>query len=217
MARLSPPDGGAPSVRAACRSARVTPGRGSGHHSPVQWSRLSWWFAVSVPLVLGAEARADAGPVLLDRVVARIEGRPLFRSDVLRFVRPELARLEPAARADAAVVARWQRRAFDSLVQQRMIAIDCERSGVAVAEEDVDALVVRMAKDLGLDQATLLADVAKQGFTVAEWRERLRAELLLVKWSTRKAERAAESGEPPFDRSRALASLERDLVVERRW
>lgn len=149
-------------------------------------------------LVLFVSSRSLAGPVLVDRVVAFVDGQLVFQSQVEK-------------RASAQKVSRQVARA--ELIDALLIARD---AGLTPTDSDVDGALDTIAKENRLDRAALEAEVKRQGLTVAEYREQLRSQLLELRWLLARANGASleTADERLALREKLLTALRKRAVVE---
>lgn len=142
----------------------------AGHHRIT----LTW---LSLGLALGAPDASRA--VLVDAVVAVVEGRPILLSE-LRELREGLAADGEAVTHPADLV---ERRIEDMLVERR-----AETLGLAVTERDIDDAVARIAGQNGMTPNDLYTAVAAQGLGRDEYRRVLRDQLRRMRIAQREIE-----------------------------
>lgn len=157
-------------------------------------------------LLLTAASSAHAQAVLVDRIVATVDTRAITRSMVD-------ARLKQGAkgRADAR----------DLLIEEALIALDCEREHLTVENAEVDRALGDIAKTNGLSDEALLVALQQQGYELQSYRAVLRAQLLMLRWLMRQTGGAPLPTEPSererffdFTRRRALDALRTRTSVE---
>lgn len=127
----------------------------------------------SVAAALAALA-ASAQPVLVERIVAVVDGEPVFQSEVER----RATRDAPDAKAPPQRQRALARAKVD-LIDAKLIAKDM---GGAPTDAEIDAAIEGVAKGAKLDRAALEAAVVRHGMTLAEYREVLRSQLLELRW-----------------------------------
>jgi peptidyl-prolyl cis-trans isomerase SurA len=147
-----------------------------------------------------------AGPVLVDRVVATVDGELVFLSQVERRV-ALLKGLPQSARAAALVSAR------EELIDALLIAKDAR---FTATDAEVDAALDALAKENRLDRAGLEAVVRKEGLELAEYRDQLREQLAEMRWLMSHADGAPMSTGPQRRalRERLVAQLRKRAVIE---
>lgn len=153
---------------------------------------------------------ASAQPVLVDRIAAVVDGRPVFHSEVVRRASGEVSQ---ARSAEA------QRKAYEKargdLVDAALIAKDL---GFSPTDTEVDAAIEEVSKSAKLDRAGLEAAVKQQGLSFAEYRESLKAQLLEMRWLlTRARERSvsvSKENERAALRTELLTQLRKRAVIE---
>jgi peptidyl-prolyl cis-trans isomerase SurA len=160
---------------------------------------LSCWLLVAASL-------AHAQAVLVDRIVATVDNRAITRSMVD-------ARLKQGAkdRADAR----------DLLIEETLIALDCDRARIDVEPAEVDRALGEIAKTNNLTDAELLEALQQQGYELQSYRAALRTQLLSMRWLMRQTNGAPLPTEPAerarfldFARTRALDALRKRTSVE---
>ncbi len=149
-------------------------------------------------LVLVVSSSSFAGPVLVDRVAAAVDGQLVFRSQVekrviTQKVSPRVARAE--------------------LIDALLIAKD---AGFTPTESEIDGALDTIAKGNAVDRTALEAEVKRQGLTVAEYREQLRGQLLEMRWILARANGASlkTDEERAALREKLLAPLRKRAVIE---
>lgn len=154
---------------------------------------------------VGGASIARAQAVLVDRVAAIVDGRPILRSAVLTRARLPLAK----ARTD---VERQQleRDARAQLIDDRLIAKDAATLRIEVTTEEVDRALVAIARSNQLAPPQLAAEVEKQGYTMTAYRELLRQQLEAMRWLQ------ARKGDADLDaeRTRLLVTLRAQATIE---
>ncbi len=156
--------------------------------------------ALSSVVLLASSAIAD--PVLVDRVIASVDGQPVFRSELERRLAPQ-KHASPEAR----------RLAREALIDARLIAKDV---GSAPTEEEVDQAFDAVAKNAGLDRAGLEAEAKRQGLLLPDYREELRAQLSELRWLMlrSKGTTPATPEARATLRAKLLADLRKRAVIE---
>lgn len=139
------------------------------------------WLGLLLPL----SALADA--VLVDRVAATVDLHVITRAAVEARVRPLLGTAKtPAAQA------KLRREALQQLIDERLIAEDADKQHLRIASEEIDRALEAVAKPNGLTVAQLTEEVGKQGYSLAEYRGLVGAQLLEMRWLLVKVPREAE-------------------------
>jgi hypothetical protein len=180
-------------------------------------------------VIAGSPPRAIAQRArLLDRVVAVVDGTVILRSDVLRMAKAVDPR-RTSCSSDAALSD--PRRVLEVMIETRLITSHARRLGLEVSDGEVDARIDATAAHQQIARTAMDAEVTKYGFSVAEYREIVRGQLLERKWThewlgvralvslhgdasdrDEAMRRALEAA-----RQRALAELRAAVHVEVRW
>lgn len=142
-------------------------------------------------LLLFLASSASAGPVLVDRVVAIVDGELVFQSRVERRVA-----LQQGPK-DA-------RRARAELIDELLIAKDAHTTP---SEDEVDRALETIIKDNQIDRPRLEAELKRQGLSLPEYRGQLRTQLLEMRWLMMRADGA------PLKTTEAMTALRERLLV----
>ena len=190
---------------------------------PVCTPRLSRLAGALAPLFISGLLHAE--PLVVERVVARVDGTPILLSELRQRAEPFVRRLSE--------LRSWERPARHRalLAEAREAAIEAalfeglaQRRKLEIGRADVDAALARIAADQALDVETLLATATVAGYPPARYRAELARQLteqrLLV------SEPHGKLGKPPSDPSESarwftarrkllLSELRRRAWVER--
>lgn len=141
--------------------------------------------ALALALALTTAATAGAAPRLLERIIAVVDDKPIFLSELRARARPVLAKLagdEKRALTEGEVAAA-ERELLDRIIDERIFAVDPDTRFLEVTTVDVDDAVLAMAKDGKTTPDALYASAAGLGLDRAAFREEIRRQLLDVKWT----------------------------------
>lgn len=154
----------------------------------------------SLLVLLLLASSSSAGPVLVDRVVAIVDGELVFQSRVER-----RASLRPGPKD--------VRRARAELIDELLIAKDAHTTP---SEEEVDRALETIMKDNQLDRPTLEAELKRQGLSLSEYRGQLRTQLLEMRWLMARANGASLKTTEAIAalREQLLAPLRKRAVIE---
>lgn len=137
--------------------------------------------AAFVAASLAGPARAESGGVvLLDRVVAIVDGGPILRSEIVARARPMAAQLPKNAPPDALEL--LHARVRDVMIEERLIRKRADKLRITVSDAEVASAMESIAKNVGIPVADLEAEVRRQGITLPEYHAELRRQLLEGKW-----------------------------------
>ena len=135
-----------------------------------------------VPLTASAAPPATPAPIPLDGVVAIVDDVVFFRSDVITRLKRLDAKLskDPAQRLEqqSALVKEVTARLIDEVLVMK----DAAKLHIEVSDADVDRAVDMVAQQNKVDRKTLEAEVKDSGYTIPEYREDLRKQILEEKW-----------------------------------
>ena len=166
--------------------------------------------------LLLVSAVAHSQPVLMDRLVAIVDGRPIVRSAVLERARPLLAKATTAEQKK-----QLEADALIGLVNERLIVNDADVLRVEVSTDEIERALAQVALSNRLTPDQLAAEVVKQGFTMQGYRSMLRQQLLEMRWlRLRKAEGGVSPDSPQYgdfleaEKKRLLTDLRARATIE---
>ncbi len=114
----------------------------------------------------------DAGAVVVDRIVATVDGSPITLFELERFIRLN-------GGVDPNSVSKEDRsKALELLIGETLVRLESRQLGLSVSREDVDLYIEEIKRGNGLDDTTLTAALAQQGFTVETYKVQIAKELL---------------------------------------
>ena len=120
--------------------------------------------------LLGApRARAE----LVDRVAAVVNNDVITLSEVEKRAAPELARIDQetggAERGQKRAAA--MKRILDTMIDEKLVDNELKELKVTIGDKEVDAAIDEVKKSYNLNDEQLQQAVAREGYTVAEYRE----------------------------------------------
>lgn len=127
-------------------------------------------------------ARAARAPVPLDGIAAIVDDVTIFRSEVIaraRHFEDKLSK-DPVKRRTELVD--LQKQVLGRLIDEVLIAKDAVRLHIEVTGTEVTAGITSVAQSNNLDRKRLEAEVVKAGFTLPEYQEEIRRQILEQKW-----------------------------------
>jgi len=149
-------------------------------------------------LLLALLLATVAGAELVDRIAAIVNNEVITLSEVERRAAPELARADQ----DVAPVDRTQKRAsimkkaLDQLIDEKLVDNELKELKVSITDKDVDVAIDEVKKSYNLTDAQLTDAVAKEGYTLAEYRETMRKQIgryKLINEKVRKSVKVSEA------------------------
>jgi peptidyl-prolyl cis-trans isomerase SurA len=126
-------------------------------------------------LLTATLARAE----LVDRVAAVVNNDIITLSEVEKRAAPELAKVDQ----DASGADRAQKRAatlkkiLDAMIDERLVDNELKELKVTISDKDVDAAVEEVKKNYNLTDEQLQQAVAREGYTMAEYRDQMRKQI----------------------------------------
>ena len=127
-------------------------------------------------VLLGApRARAE----LVDRVAAVVNNDVITLSEVEKRAAPELARLDQEATGPdrAQKRAALMKRVLDTMIDEKLVDNELKELKVTIGDKEVDAAIDEVKKSYNLNDEQLQQAVAKEGYSVAEYREQMRKQI----------------------------------------
>ena len=123
-------------------------------------------------MVLPVVALLLAAPVsalVVNKIVATVDGDPVTMYEVRRFGETNLQGRQLAAAKPSALL--------DAVVTEKLIAREVSDKGIVVRDEDIDRYVAGIKERNNLDDAGLQQALAAQGLTMQDYRAQLRGEI----------------------------------------
>ena len=126
--------------------------------------------------LLGApRARAE----LVDRVAAVVNNDVITLSEVEKRAAPELARIDQetsgAERGQKRAAA--MKRILDTMIDEKLVDNELKELKVTIGDKEVDAAIDEVKKSYNLNDEQLQQAVAREGYTIAEYREQMRKQI----------------------------------------
>lgn len=166
-------------------------------------------------LTLCLASSAFADQVLVDRVVAIVDSTPLTRSAVEERAQNIELLSRGAMSRDLA-----RRDALNELIDELLIARDCERMQLSVDNAEIDAALQGVAEQNQMSLAQLTDEVRKQGLSIPAYRVMLRKKILEMRWVTAKMDRSGVANARDVseymlkERNRLVAELRQAAAIE---
>ena len=111
---------------------------------------------------------AVAKPILVDRIVATVDGFPITLFELERSMRLSGSQNTEKARSEA----------LEVLIADTLVRLESNRLGLAVSQQEVDMYIEEIKRANGLDDEVLTQALAQQGYTPKTYRNQVRKELL---------------------------------------
>lgn len=132
--------------------------------------------AVAGLLMLGAPlARAE----LVDRVAAIVNTDVITLSEVEKRAAPELARVDQESTGPERAQKRAQalRKTLDTMIDEKLVDNELKDLKVSIGDKEVDAAIDEVKKSYNLNDDQLTQAVAREGYTLTEYREQMRKQI----------------------------------------
>jgi hypothetical protein len=165
-------------------------------------------------IVLFALALFLAGPVLGNEsiygIVARVNGEVITLSELIeRYSKPKMEIMENYSGKEADEKLREARKvALNDLIDKVLICDDFKAKGVVVPEKVIDEIVEKIiTKEFKGDKKPFIASLEEQGYTLDQFRDLKRKDIMVQyvkQWN-------AERSDDPAERQKLLADYLADL------
>ena len=162
--------------------------------------------------MLFAASVAQAQAVVVDRLAAIVDGRPILRSQVSERMKPLLATAEDKQGLF--------REVLNQLIDEELIAHDADAMRLDVSPDQVESALADIARSNQLTPDQLVREIEKQGYTMKGYRKTLRGQLVAVRWlmvksGTRALEDSAQfSKRMDEERGRLVGVLRSRAAIE---
>ncbi|WP_300157448.1 SurA N-terminal domain-containing protein [Solidesulfovibrio sp.] len=132
--------------------------------------------SIVIALLLALAGTAQAAE-LVDRVVAVVNGKLITLFDLNARVSDFLQRSQGVSvKPDDPMMVDLRRQVLDSMINDLLIESEATRLKISVSETDLDNQIEEIKKKNNLSQQQFVAELAKEGMTLAEFRKRMREE-----------------------------------------
>jgi hypothetical protein len=149
-------------------------------------STLAWLVAaLALSFPAHAEERGVRGarpPIPLDGVAAIVDDLVIFRSDVNARVRRFESKLPGDPSARRAERAKLEKALLARMIDEVLFLTDARRLRIEATDAEVSAGIESVAKGNGLDRKQLEAEVMKTGYSVPEYQEEIRKQIIEQRW-----------------------------------
>ena len=120
-------------------------------------------------------ARAE----LVDRIAAVVNNDIITLSEVEKRAAPELARVDQEATGPERAQKRAQalKKTLDTMIDEKLVDNELKELKVSIGDKEVDAAIDEVKKSYNLNDEQLQQAVAREGYTIAEYREQMRKQI----------------------------------------
>lgn len=136
------------------------------------WSKKIVLIAVSLAL-LAASSRLSAEEIVVDTVLASVDGSPI----TLRDVQKKIGRGRAVKAADVSRDPEVKY-VLDSLIVEKMILSEAEARKIGVSDSDVESYVSEVAKQNNLSKDDFERALSKEGRTMSEYKGQVKIEII---------------------------------------
>jgi len=137
--------------------------------------------AVALALVLAAGSARAA--TLIDRVIAVVGPEVITQSELDLEMAPRLEDIEKRLRGDDLAQAKKLLRnsTLDMLIDKKLQLQEAKFQGITVDDKELDDAIKDIKERNNMDDAQLEAALMNEGYTIPEYRESLREQLLIIR------------------------------------
>lgn len=128
------------------------------------------FFCATLAGAFAPSASAQTPPVAGDRVVATVDGQPIYAREIER----ELARVVGKRKVESAALAALREKARSQLVDRRLILAYLEANDFGVSSQDLELAISRVRKQLAQQEVSLQDYLKDAGMSMDEFRFTLR-------------------------------------------
>ena len=166
-------------------------------------------FAAFVTLSLGASSTAHAGP-LVDRLVAVVDHKPIFLSELKERGAPHVRRIHATATGAVqrdVMIAEMYKELLSRLVDEEMIRREAERLKLSVDDSEIDAGIAQLTN--GMTKAELEKAVLEQGLSMQQYRDEIGRQVLEGKWLQSRLRISPHAPKPSGSESEYMQAVEK--------
>src|SRR5687768_53827 len=167
--------------------------------------------AVVAALVLSFTSSTRAGP-LVDRLVAIVDHKPIFLSELKERGAPHVRRIDASA-PDAVkrdvMIAQMYKELLSRLVDEELVRREADKLKITVDEKEIDAGIAQLSKSNGLTPEQLQKAVLEQGLTMKQYREEIARQILEGKWVHLKARNSPHGPKAGGNEKEYIEALEK--------
>lgn len=141
--------------------------------------RRNAFFVWSLALVLGISLNARAEVV--DRIVALVNDDIITLRQLNEATEPYREKILASAQSDEqkqALVSQLESNMLDQLIDASLTKQEAVKYGIEVSETDIDNAIDNFKRSNNLDETTLKRGLAAEGLTMADYRERMKDQIL---------------------------------------
>jgi parvulin-like peptidyl-prolyl isomerase len=153
--------------------------------STLAWlvAALSFSFSLSFPAHADEPpVRSARAPIPLDGVAAIVDDLVIFRSDVNARVRRFESKLASDPTVRRAERAKLEKALLARMIDEVLFLTDARRLRIEATDAEVNAGIESVAKGNGIDRKQLEAEVMKTGYSVPEYQEEIRKQIIEQRW-----------------------------------
>ncbi len=142
-------------------------------------SRSSQAGVATALLLLPLLVRAE----LVDRVAAVVNNDIITLSELQKRAAPEITRVaqESSGTERSQKQSAVMKKALDAMIDEKLVDSELRELKVSISDKEVDAAVEEVKKSYNLTDEQLTLAVAKEGLTLAEYREQMRKQIARYK------------------------------------
>lgn len=150
---------------------------------------LALAISAAAPLARAEEPRTRVAraPIPLDGVAAVVDGTVIFRSEVnarARHFEPKLSSNPLVRRKE---MAELQKTLLQRMIDEILFMADAARLKIEASDAEVNAGIASVAQANKMDRKQLEAEVMKSGYSLPEYQEEIRKQIIEQRWLLQRA------------------------------
>jgi peptidyl-prolyl cis-trans isomerase SurA len=140
---------------------------------------IARWVLAALVVLVSADGSTAA--VMLDRVVAVVNNEAITWSELYRAMEFELSRQMKAVPDEQKreIFKENEEQFLESMIDLRLQLQEAKRLGITVSDDEVENAIKGIKSKYSMDDETFAASLKTEGFTLQEYRERLREQIVM--------------------------------------
>jgi len=159
-------------------------------------------------------ARVARAPVPLDGIAAVVDEITIFRSEVIARARHFEDKLSKDPTKRRTELVDLHKQVLGRLIDEILIAKDATKIPIEVSAAEVSTAITTVAQSNNLDRKRLEAEVLRAGFSLPEYQEEIRRQVLEQRWLMARASGKIERSKNPDPATfQAAIEKQRELLL----
>lgn len=118
---------------------------------------------------------------IVDRVVAVVNNEIIALSDLQEIYKPfaeKVKTMDYSAEEESQILEKARQEMLDELINQKLAVQETRKQGITVSDGEVDLAIEQIIRDNAIPRDVFVEELAKEGFTLDEYREKIRERIL---------------------------------------